>query len=433
MPLRDVSVLCHVVDNFGDAGVCWRLARQLALEHGLRVGLWIDQPAVLGRFLPHWRLDQVQSFAGGGQLTIRRWPADEDPQAGAAFGGATPLPDLLVSAFGCEPPEAWRTRLAGAAARPLWVNLEYLSAEAWVDACHGLDAIKPSDGARQVFFFPGFRPTTGGLLREADLLARRDVFRRDRKAAWLRQLGLPDAPMRTVSVFCYPQAPLASLLSAIAAQPTATRVLLADGIGRSLPEPRLGGEPLGQEELGHEPLGTARPGPAQPGHEQPAPWSPGHRTPGTIGPAASGARWLGQQGSLSVWQLPALPFDDFDRLLWACELNLVRGEDSWIRALWAGRPLVWQPYRQADDAHEPKRLAYQQWQRAHLPDARPEAVAALDRFSAAWSAGASMDDPWQDLACHLQALQSPFDRLSRDLANARDLATSLVEFCRSRL
>ncbi|HET9045379.1 MAG TPA: elongation factor P maturation arginine rhamnosyltransferase EarP, partial [Casimicrobiaceae bacterium] len=36
------DVFCKVVDNFGDAGVCWRLARQLVAEHDLAVTLWID-------------------------------------------------------------------------------------------------------------------------------------------------------------------------------------------------------------------------------------------------------------------------------------------------------------------------------------------------------------------------------------------------------
>ena len=39
---RSWDVFCRVVDNYGDAAVCWRLARQLADEHGARVRLWID-------------------------------------------------------------------------------------------------------------------------------------------------------------------------------------------------------------------------------------------------------------------------------------------------------------------------------------------------------------------------------------------------------
>ncbi len=36
------DIFCAVVDNYGDIGVCWRLARQLAHEHGMTVRLWVD-------------------------------------------------------------------------------------------------------------------------------------------------------------------------------------------------------------------------------------------------------------------------------------------------------------------------------------------------------------------------------------------------------
>ena len=42
-----IDLFCRVIDNWGDAGVCWRLARQLVRERGAQVRLWIDQPQVL--------------------------------------------------------------------------------------------------------------------------------------------------------------------------------------------------------------------------------------------------------------------------------------------------------------------------------------------------------------------------------------------------
>ena len=38
----DWDVFCRVIDNFGDIGVCWRLARQLAGDFALHVRLWVD-------------------------------------------------------------------------------------------------------------------------------------------------------------------------------------------------------------------------------------------------------------------------------------------------------------------------------------------------------------------------------------------------------
>ena len=65
---------------------------------------------------------------------------------------------------------------------------------------------------------------------------------------------------------------------------------------------------------------------------------------------------LGQM--LSISYLPLLTQADFDHLLWTCDLNFVRGEDSLVRALWAGKPLVWQIYPQDDVAHLAKLDAF---------------------------------------------------------------------------
>ena len=51
-------------------------------------------------------------------------------------------------------------------------------------------------------------------------------------------------------------------------------------------------------------------------------------------------------------------------MLWACDLNLVRGEDSLVRALWAGLPFVWHIYPQDDNAHHDKLEAFLDWLQA---------------------------------------------------------------------
>ena len=68
-----------------------------------------------------------------------------------------------------------------------------------------------------------------------------------------------------------------------------------------------------------------------------------------------------QRGALALNWLPALPQPEFDALLWTGDLNFVRGEDSLVRALWAGAPFVWQIYPQHDDAHHAKLEALLDW------------------------------------------------------------------------
>ena len=170
-PLWDI--FCRVVDNYGDVGVCWRLACNLA-ERGQRVRLWVDDATAL------------------------RWmaPDGHDGVAVAAWGAGTSFPppgDVVVEAFGCDPAPAFVAAMAaaGEAARPpVWINLEYLSAERYVERSHALASPQmsgPARGLTKWFFYPGFTPATGGLLREPALPAEQAVFDR---AAWLAARGM---------------------------------------------------------------------------------------------------------------------------------------------------------------------------------------------------------------------------------------------------
>ncbi|CAM3977981.1 elongation factor P maturation arginine rhamnosyltransferase EarP [Roseateles saccharophilus] len=283
------DIFCRVIDNHGDLGVCWRLARVLAAR-GQSARLWVDDASALAWMAP-------ERPAG---VTVHAWP---DGDAGVMPG------DVVIEAFGCEPPAAFVARMAARAPAPRWINLEYLSAEDYVERSHGLASPQfsgPGAGLTKHFFYPGFTPRTGGLLREPGLLDRVAAFD---GAAWLAGRGWAPRPgERVVSLFAYANPALPALLGALAERPT---------------------------------LLLACPGPLQ-------------------------ARVIDRPG-LRCIALPYLAQDDYDRLLWACDLNLVRGEDSFVRAQWAGKPYVWHIYPQHDDAHHTKLEAFMA--RAGLPEA----------------------------------------------------------------
>lgn len=280
------DLFCRVIDNHGDAGVCWRLAVELA-GRGERVRLWIDQPEALQWMAP----------CGAQGVTLRDWNAAE-----AEAPGAAPA-DVVIEAFGCDLPQAFQAAMAALAVPPLWINLEYLSAEPWAAASHGLRSPQfsgPAAGLDKWFFYPGFDRATGGLLRERDLLARQAAFDR---AAWLGARGWrPDEGERLAVLFAYDNPQLPLLLQSLAREPTLLLVC--------------------------------------PGQSQ-------RQLAGLVLPA----------GLRSI-ALPWLPQPEFDHLLWSADLNLVRGEDSWVRAIWAGRPFLWQAYPQADGAHAAKVAAF---------------------------------------------------------------------------
>jgi uncharacterized repeat protein (TIGR03837 family) len=279
---------------------------------------------------------------------------------------------------------------------PHWIVLEYLSAEPWVETMHGLASPPPSINLPRHFFFPGFTETTGGLLREKTLLDERDAFQHaftETRHAFLKHLGIstlpPDALL--VSLFCYDTPALPVLLDAFAASPSPIVCLIP--------------ETVAPETVQH--------------------WR--HLHGADESPPLQGEGGV-THGSLTLHTIPFLPQDDYDRLLWKCDLNFVRGEDSFVRAQWAAQPFVWQAYRQNEQAHLTKVDAFLKRYLANAPD---PLKTALSDFTHAWNDEQQTNrvaETWPLLAEQLPA----FRKLARDWAQQQstqtDLAHRLVDF-----
>jgi uncharacterized repeat protein (TIGR03837 family) len=379
-------IYCKVVDNLGDAGVTWRLARQLALEHRVAVRLVIDAPDTLALIAPAARAGEMLDG-----VLIERWETALPPRDAGT---------VVVSAFGCELPSATRAAIASLTGI-LWINLEYLSAESWIDDCHSLASRKPSDGAVEYFFYPGFSQASGGLLRESGLIADREAFIAAGATRWLREHGLGAVSgERRISLFCYPDAPLAEWLSLLSESPEPTRILVAQGVATEALL-RFSGTRL----------------------------EPGDCI---------------VRGSLSLECYALLAQQEFDRLLWSCDLNFVRGEDSWVRAIWAGRPFIWQPYRQANLTHRAKleaflgRLAGTAERPDHGDhqscDPEPEQAAqAAMAMMRAWDGDGRLEECWPAYEASLPAISRLHRRLTGELCQQPDLCSQLLAFCRDKL
>ena len=203
------DIFCRVVDNFGDVAVSWRLARQVAREHGKDVRLWLDDLTVLAKLRPE--IDPAYDLQRLDGVHVARIgePFDLDGTA-----------DVVVETFGCDPPESYVLAMAAREKKPRWINLEYLSAEEWVEGSHALPSPNPRLPLVKHFLFPGFTPRTGGLLREESLIRRRDEFQRDegaQAAFWNSVVGAapPDGALK-VSLFSYVDAPVEGLARACA-------------------------------------------------------------------------------------------------------------------------------------------------------------------------------------------------------------------------
>jgi uncharacterized repeat protein (TIGR03837 family) len=309
------AIYCTVIDNFGDVGVCWRLARQLANEHDLNVTLWIDDLVSFSKLAPSLNPHLAEQILE--KMTVCLWHKDDRD----TLSPTHQIPrDIIIEGFGCRLPDSVLTKMAQQAKLgkpPLWINLEYLSAESWAVDCHLMPSVHPQTGLVQHFWFPSFSEKSGGLLREADLLKKRDYFQNnthDQEAFWA-QLNISDSHLfdRRISLFSYENKTIHSLLSTLATDTKSTLLLVPEGkaladISRWADESLTQGSQITKD-------------------------------------------------SLTIIVLPFLNHQLYDQLLWICDLNFVRGEDSFVRAQWAGKPFIWHIYPQ-DDAHVVKLNAF---------------------------------------------------------------------------
>ncbi|THU00624.1 elongation factor P maturation arginine rhamnosyltransferase EarP [Lampropedia puyangensis] len=410
------DVFCQVIDNYGDAGVCWRLATNLA-QLGQRVRLWMDDASPLQWMAP--------DFSHHPAIEVMVWPAVQAQKTAIVHEGFH-FPDVLVEAFGCDIPdvylqalasqigfcdtvdEACTTPVAVPTQRiwPVWLNLEYLSAEPYVERMHMLQSpimFGLAKGQTKTFFYPGFTALTGGLLRELDVLDRQAVFDRMQwraqtvAAHQLHHAQFSDCgpaalasqcDAQWISLFAYEPACLPQWLSEWASGGGDVVVLAM--AGRSQTWLRQCWQNLGWGEAKAEVL---------------------------------------KHGRLTVYALPHTSQDEFDQALWACDCNIVRGEDSLVRALWAGQPFLWNIYPQEDNAHHAKLNAFLNWLGAcadwraamHLLNAMDEFMPST-RDTLPQSARAVV---WPTQA-NLQQWRETAQEARRRLRQQPDLATALL-------
>jgi uncharacterized repeat protein (TIGR03837 family) len=373
------DLFCAVVDNLGDIGVCWRLARQLAAEHGAEVRLWVDDLTTFRQLAPELDVEAPSQKLGG--IAVCLWATPFAPIE------AADVADVVVETFGCELPIAYVQAMKSRVRAPVWINLEYLSAEQWVGRYHGLPSPQPP--LVKYFFFPGFASDTGGPLVERGLKQRRAAFQADktRQSAFLTGIGLtePEPGEQLISLFCYPKAPMSALFDAWAGS----------------------GHPIRAIAFAETPAAQAL--------------------------VAAGLVSGGRRGRLRGHIVPFLTQDDYDCVLWACDWNFVRGEDSFMRAQWAARPFVWQAYPQEDQNH---RIKIQAFLARFLGASAMGASAGLVDLWTAWNGlipPARVAPAWIASTATREGIGQLARLWVEKLEALGDLAGNLARFCADRV
>ena len=369
------DIFCTIVDNLGDVGFSWRLARQLVNEHELEVRLWVDDLAIFSQIESAIDVDEDQQWLQGVEICYWR----------ESFARIEPA-DVVIETFACTLPDNYILAMADLPQQPVWINLEYLSAKNWTLDCHCLPSLHPHLPLKKYFFFPGFVEGTGGLLLEKNLLPARVAFNNTSQDIFWQELGLQSRRKGElcISLFCYDDAPIEDLLSAWVISDVPMRVLV-----------------------------------------------PQHSVNNAIGMFfgvdLSTAGQVLQSGKLQVCIIPFLAQDKYDQLLWACDINFVRGEDSFVRAQWAARVFIWNIYPQAEQSHRLKLEAYLSLYTERMS---PEMSAAVFSLWNAWNGNGQIINAWSVFAAQMSALTGYGNNWIRQLLPIGDLASNLVKFSR---
>lgn len=394
-----IDILCKVVDNYGDIGVVYRLARAVsAVDPSARLRLVVDG---LSSFAHVCReVDPASTVQRVRGWTVYRW--DEPDLAAAAIRDADYSADpplAVIEAFACGRP-AWLEGLLfadSAGAEPLIVNLEYLSAEPYADELHRAMSLTRSPRVRKRMFMPGFTAQTGGLsldppfVESLELRGDPEAFATARRGFLKAYAGdlegaiQPSSEGTWVTLFSYPRdyARIIESLAGAASASTLT-VFAAAGFSQACVE----------------------------------------------------AAWDRAGRPFALVSLPFLSQEAWDRLVALSDTSIVRGEDSLSRAALSGAPFLWHAYPQADRHHLVKVRALLDRMRPHFaPEAFGQVEAAFIAFNDR-DADAPEVAGDEDISAFIAGgsaycgLADGFTSFARSLRANGDLAAHLMTFLR---
>ena len=427
-----VDILCKVVDNLGDIGFVYRLARALSeLPEAPRLRLIVDDLASFSLLCP--AVDPSRSLQTVEGWLVARW---DDPGEEALRRYRDERPRMVLECYACGRPE-WLESILFDESDPVprhVINLEYLTAEPWARDFHRLPSLTRSPLVRKAVFMPGLEPGTGGLLIDNVFSALLDSCATDDGRLSIRRAALDSLeaigesiPPEKCAIDKTPDAQ--SLASAfwflVFSYEHDFSGIVADMADFNARKPILALVAAGRSSV---PFLEA---------------------------------WARAGRPFPVFPLPLVPQPLWDRLLVASDFAIVRGEESFARAILAGNPFLWQCYPFAETVGAeadstlpvtqispggqlPKVHAFLDRMQAFLS---PQDFAAYDRLTRAFNGEALAEPERGDLLAVLRSLEKPvppdsgefspknglaagFRAWSREVRNLGNLAANLMTFMR---
>jgi len=310
MRVNSLDIFCNVIDNFGDAGFVYRFAREFRLAHPCcRVRVFIDDLATLKSIVPALNADiPYQDYNG---ITYIRSQI-LTPELVETLG----VPDVLIEAFGCIIPDCVLN--VAALHTKLHINLEYLSAESWVDNYHLKISLNGYAVMKKFFYMPGFTASTGGILIDTHIEHNRTMLQRLRYEYLARII----APYN-----CTFTSPNTCLFGSVFTYTRNFDALLQGCIDT--------GKDVCLLVFGEK---------SKTGMLQSAFFARAQQLlPDYF-----------RYNQIHILFMPFLPQQQYDELLCTMDFNIVRGEDSLVRAILAHKPFIWNAYLQVNKYQQVK-------------------------------------------------------------------------------
>lgn len=295
----EITVLCRVVDNFGDIGVVFRLCRALSeLKKNLEIRLVVSNLDSFAKISKG--IDSAKSFQKFCGWKIFDW---NDNELCKKEFSRNP-PEFILECFQCGRPE-WLEEILFFPQFNLnvqIVNIEYLTAESWADDFHLLKSGTRSAKIKKINFMPGFTKKTGGLILDKNFMCclseKKYALNLAKQNLDKKILSEDFSASFKIFVFSYPKN-FDFLASAIKEFSLLKKVLvfIAPGAGSDSVKNSL------------------------------------------------------EKFSVDFILLPFMQQEVWDAFLSLMDFSFVRGEDSFSRCCLLGNPFVWNIYPQEDEFH----------------------------------------------------------------------------------
>ena len=306
MKVNSIDIFCEIIDNFGDIGVVYRISKELKkIFQNVRIRIVLNR---LEEFKAiNKKVKDVDYQEIDGLICVTEKYVKENMES---FG----VSDVFIEAFGCNVPEEYVK--AAKENSKLWINLEYLSGEKWIEDFHLCESLIDSKTLKKIFFMPGFSEKSGGVIIDSGFLERMKYGKENRDEVfkkYFKDFDLKDKFIGTV--FSY-EKNFENLLETLKNYEKETILLLmGEKTQKSFSE-------ILKKNL-TEDYGN-----------------------------------IVKYGKITMIYSDFFSQEEYEEIISASDFNFTRGEDSFVRGIILGKPFMWHIYLQEEKAHMDKIKAF---------------------------------------------------------------------------